>query len=179
MSDAPSPTEGNVRSSTFYLVRATAECRHCRRPTPVLAFAMPPNHETLESDEWGEAGPLQGSASSGWERAGCNAVVFYIEDLPSDVQRLLRELSASGRLPGVLRLARSEETSNSYWANHCEHCDAPFGDHDLHCEPDGAFVPSGEADAASIHLLRIDRPFAASATGYSVEPAYFNFMSQS
>jgi hypothetical protein len=76
------------------------------------------------------------------------------------------------------RPAHSPATSSAYWANHCEHCNRPLGDHELHCEP-GAFMPSSEAAAADIELVRIREPFAAVAGGYAPEPEFFAFMRKS
>ena len=46
----------------------------------------------------------------------------------------------------------------------------------LHCEPDGAFMPTSEDAAARIQLLQIHEPFAALAAGYAFEPEFFRFM---
>jgi len=67
---------------------------------------------------------------------------------------------------------------NSYWANHCEQCGNLLGDHDLHCEPEGAFMPTSEAAAKAIQLLRFDAPFAAAAVGYACEPQFFSSMNK-
>jgi hypothetical protein len=83
------------------------------------------------------------------------------------------------QLSQFFRLAHSAATLSSYWANHCEHCGTLLGDHELHCEPDGAFTPSSEAAAANIHLLRIQEPFEAVAAGYAFEPEFFGFMRKS
>jgi hypothetical protein len=60
--------------------------------------------------------------------------------------------------------------------NHCARCRALQGDHFLHCEPDGAFMPATAAAAAAIVLLEIHEPFEASAAGYAYEPDYFDSM---
>jgi len=63
--------------------------------------------------------------------------------------------------------------------HYCEHCGTLLGDHELHCEPEGAFMPSSEAAAANIHLLQIPEPFQAVAAGYTFEPEFFGFMRKS
>ncbi len=100
-------------------------------------------------------------------------MLFYVECLPDDVQDRLTRVSP------FYRLGRSEATLNSYWANHCEHCGTLLGDHELHCEPDGAFMPSNEAAAANIQLQQIPEPFEAVAAGYAFEPEFFGFMRRS
>jgi hypothetical protein len=49
-------------------------------------------------------------------------------------------------------------------------------DHELHCEPEGAFQPSSAADAARILLFQISEPLEAAAGGYAIEPEFFGCM---
>ena len=169
MSEIPSFADANVRSQTYYVARTNALCWHCGWSTGVLALAMPRNHETLEADTQGDADGGE-SASDAWQRAAVNAILFYVARLPDDVRRRLNRISP------FFRLAHSAATVNRYWANHCEHCGSLLGDHELHCEPGGAFMPSSEAAAADIRLLEIEEPCAAAAAGYSVEPEFFGLM---
>ncbi len=46
-------------------------------------------------------------------------------------------------------------------------------DHDLFCEPEGAFLPTSQAQAAAIQLVRIDEPLEAAAAGYACDPQFF------
>ena len=147
--------DANVRSQTYYVACATAQCGHCGSPTRLLALAMPRIHETLEDE---------------WQCADANAFLFYVGELPDDVRHRLQALSPH------FRRARSAATQSIYWANHCEHCGTLLGDHELHCEPDGAFAPSSEAAAADIEFLHINAPLRAAASGYALEPEFFRFM---
>ena len=155
MSAVNAVPDANVRSQTYYVARATAQCGHCGSPTRLLALAMPRIHETLEDE---------------WQCADANAFLFYVGELPDDVRHRLQALSPH------FRRARSAATQSIYWANHCEHCGTLLGDHELHCEPDGAFAPSSEAAAADIELLHINAPLRAAASGYALEPEFFRFM---
>jgi hypothetical protein len=196
MTERQSGSDVNVRSNTYYIARSEVRCWHCGSSTRVLALALPPQHETLldgqvdgegdggsdldnssgdvgesydaDSDADSHAGLASGSVD--WQRAGVNAFLFYVESLPEPVQGRVRELSQS------FQLAYSDATLNSYWANHCEHCSRLLGDHELHCEPEGAFVPISEAAAAGIRLLRVDEIFEAAAAGYALEPEFFGLM---
>jgi hypothetical protein len=154
--------DANIRSRTYYVASTTAPCRHCGLSTRLLALAMPEDHETLDMDA--QAGP------GAWQRANLNALLFYVESLPKDVQTRLTQLSRE------FRLEHSTATQSSYWANHCQHCGSLLDDHDLHCEPDGAFMASGEDAARNIQLLEIHEPFEAVAAGYSFEPEFFGFV---
>jgi hypothetical protein len=172
MSETSLLADANVRSQTYYVARTNVRCRHCGLSTRVLALAMPHGHETLHDDTQADAGGGD-PASGDWQRAAFNAMLFYVERLPDDVQDRLNRISP------FFRLAHSAPTLNSYWANHCEHCGTSLGDHELHCEPDGAFMPSSEAAATNIQLQQIQEPFEAVAAGYAFEPEFFGFVGRS
>lgn len=157
--------DASVRSPTYYVARTTALCPECGLATRLLALALPPLHEILDAES--------SDVQDDWQRSDANAFLFYVEQLPEDVQRRLEQLSSH------FRLAQSAATQNIYWANHCEHCGTLLGDHELHCEPDGAFAPSSEAAAASIELLQIIQPLQAAAAGYTLEPEFFRCMRRS
>ncbi|MDP9084084.1 MAG: hypothetical protein M3N50_10020 [Pseudomonadota bacterium] len=125
-----------------------------------MALALPPHHETLY---------VHDLECNVWERASCNAVLFYVEHLSHDVQGQLERFSA------FFRPARSEQTQSSYWANHCLHCATLLDDHELHCEPGTAFVPADESAAQKIRVFDIERRFEAAVTGYSLEPEFIRF----
>jgi hypothetical protein len=163
-----SQPDANIRSQTYFVARTSARCRHCGSWTRVLALAVPLSHQTLLPTD---ADDCNGAATAGaWQRADLNAFVFYVERLPGEVQRRLIQLSP------FFRLAHSAVTLSYYWANHCEHCRTLLDDHELHCEPDGAFMPSSEAAAAQIELLGMQEPLEALAGGYALEPEFFGFM---
>jgi hypothetical protein len=168
MSEIPSLADANVRSQTYYIARTNVPCWHCGSSTGLLALAVPDGHETLDEDAQADAGG--GPAPDAWQRANANALLFYVGCLPDAVQGRLNQLSP------LFRLSPSAATSSSYWANHCEHCGTLLGDHELHCEPDGAFMPSGETAAANVQLLHIHEPFQAVAAGYALDPEFFGFM---
>jgi hypothetical protein len=154
--------DANIRSQAYYVASTAAPCCHCGLSTRLLALAMPCDHETLELDD----APAPGA----WQRANMNAVLFYVERLPEDVQSRLTQLTRQ------FRPEHSAVTLGTYWANHCEHCGTLLEDHELHCEPDGAFMALGEAVAGNIQLLQIHEPFEAVAAGYSFEPEFLRFM---
>lgn len=170
MPESPSLPDANVRSKTYYVARTQAKCWHCGLQTHVLALAMPQGHETLDTDA--PAGNDQETGSPVWHRAGVNALLFFVECLSDEVQSRLSGMSPS------FRLADCAATLNTYWANHCAHCGAMLGDHELHCEFDCAFMPSSESNAANIELLQFREPLQALAAGYAIEPEYFRFMSR-
>jgi hypothetical protein len=169
MSEIASLADANIRSQTYYIARTHGRCWHCGLSTRLLALAIPDGHETLDEDAQADADGGE-PASNAWQPANANAFLFYVGHLTDRVLGRLNQLSP------FFRLAHSPATLSSYWANHCEHCGTLLGDHELHCEPDGAFMPSSEAAAANIHLVRISEPFQAAAAGYAFEPEFFGFM---
>jgi hypothetical protein len=161
MSPSAPLQEINIRSSSFLIARRRGACMRCGEATSLIAVVLPHGHLTLEPD------------ADGWEIATLTALPFYIEYLPAEVGSRLQLVSSS------FRLAYSEETFGTYWANHCERCASLQSDHELFCEPGGAFAPISETEAAAIELTEIEAPFEASATGYSYQPEFFEFMRRS
>jgi hypothetical protein len=164
MSATPSFPDANVRSQTYYVARTSVRCPHCGYSTRLLALAMPRDHETVHANAHDE------SVQDVWQRADANALLFYVEGLPRAVQKRLQQLSR------FFHLAYDPGAMNSYWANHCEHCGNLLGDYELHCEPEGAFLPTSEDAAKDIRLLLFQESFAAAAVGYACEPEFFGSM---
>ena len=146
--------DANVRADSYFVVSTTARCWHCGTSTRLLALALPNGHEVLEEHEW--------------QYSSASALLFYVEHVSEEVREKLQELSSCFH-PGY-----SVATLNTYWANHCEFCATLLDDHDLHCEPDSAFVMSSETAAARIELSHIEEPFEASSAGYSFEPEFID-----
>jgi hypothetical protein len=93
-----------------------------------------------------------------------DASLHYVEHIPESVQSRVRALAPWYRL-----------TAESYWANHCEHCDTRQDEYELHCEPGGAFMPApGSPAQAALRLSAWDipEPIAAIAGGVSHDPPF-------
>lgn len=142
--------DANIRSSSYYIAETSVQCRFCGQWTRVLALALPATHEVLIEDEW--------------QPANASAFLFYVSELPEEVQHLLQA-------SGFFRSSRMEEASDSCWANHCGHCDAPVSDDQLHCEP-GAFMPGHADEAQTISLTEVRQAFRAEAAGYAIDPEF-------
>jgi hypothetical protein len=178
--------EINIRSPRYYIARAVSTCWHCGSPTALVAIAVPPGHETLDVDDDASS---EGSDSetlhrehpaADWSVADHNAFLFYVDFLPAAVQERINQYQPAYR-PLDADAAAAPATaagggSDSYWANHCEKCACQLDDHELFCEPEGAFLPTSESTAAAIHLVLVDEPFETSAAGYSYEPPLFDAM---
>ena len=149
------PSNANLRSSSYYIAHAHAQCERCNRSSRVVALALPPGHETR----------IDGS----WQRAEANAFIFYVAGLASSVSRLLHQAAP------LYSRKSGEGRRNPYWANHCEHCGSMFDDEVLHCEP-GGFMPTHPAEAEAILLNQVTEEFSADAAGYALDPEYFSLI---
>jgi hypothetical protein len=177
--------EINIRSARFYIARTMATCWHCGSPTAVVAIAVPPGHETLDVDDdasdEGQDDETQHREhpALAWSVADHNAFLFYVDSLPAAVQKRINQYQPAYRPIDADAAAPATAVgggSGSYWANHCEKCGCQLDDHELFCEPEGAFLPTSESTAAAIHLVLVDEPFDTSAAGYSYEPPLFDAM---
>ena len=156
--------DANVRSRGYFVVRTSGKCPCCGALTRLIALALPPKHEILstEAEERSE-----NPAPETWEVPGCGALLFYVADLPDSVQHRVAEFSRR------YRHAYSAAMQDSYWGNHCGRCNSLLEDHDLFCEPDGAFLPMSGASTPDLELIWIDEFIEAQAGGYSCDPALF------
>jgi hypothetical protein len=170
MVDSGSKANINVRSGSYWIAHATGECGRCRAGTRLVALALPPDHQSLELDWDAEEDE---SVAYNWESAEYSAFLFYVEYLPEEIGRRLQAVSEG------YRFAFSERTLSSYWANHCAACGALIEDHDLFCEPDGAFMPTTAVSAAAVTLERVDQALQARAVGYACDPQFLGSMTRS
>jgi hypothetical protein len=165
-----SPDNGiNVRSDGYLIARVAAICPRCRDETRVVALVLPPGHETRSMNDEGDETAAEDSAlcRDSWERAACHAFLFYIESLPDAVRQRMQALAPMYRL--------APAAQGSYWANHCERCGGIQEDHDLFCEPEGAFLPISPAAASIIEFLPINEFLEAAAAGYALDPEFIEF----
>jgi hypothetical protein len=170
MADSNSNASINVRSHSYWIAHAAGECSSCRAETRLVALALPPQHQSLALDWDIEKDEL---VAYTWETAEWSAFLFYVEYLPEKIRRRM-QAAAEG-----YRFAFSERTQGSYWANHCAACGALLEDHDLFCEPDGAFLPTTAAGAAVVALERVDEALEAGAAGYACDPQFLASMAKS
>jgi hypothetical protein len=165
MSEAISIQDVNVRSSRYFIARRVTACDHCREPTRVFALVVPPGHEALDLDTDAKD---EATAVDTWRIASHGAFLFYIEYLPEAAQSRLKGCSKT------FRYGHSDAAMGFYWANHCERCGCLLDDHELFCEPQGAFSPSSATDAGAIHLVPMNEAIEVQAAGYAYEPQFFD-----
>jgi hypothetical protein len=156
----------NVRSKRYWVARTVHPCAHCGRPTSLAALAVPPAHETLFQGEEAVASP----SIDRWESVSFSAFLFNVGSLSNEAALRIAAVSKG------YRLALDLPDRSQCWANHCDRCGIPQDDHELFCEPEGAFFPIAVSHAAAIELLEIGEPIEAFAGGYVCDPPFFEFM---
>jgi hypothetical protein len=154
------PTDPNVRASKYLIAWTVMPCPHCSESTRLVALALPQGHEVLDAET---------ESSSSWQPTAACALLFYVSSICHSARTRLLQLFPS------FHPDRGEETSDSHWVNHCEHCNQSISDDELHCEPEGAFLPAGNAQGSNIFFVPMEEAFEASAAGYSLEPEFFQF----
>jgi len=155
----------NVRSPGYFIARTAGTCAHCGSRTRLIGLLLPPSHETLSF----AADDADAPEADFWDQVPYSAFLFYVGCVPDEVRRRLEGFSNS------YRPAASSAVHGTYWANHCEHCGALQEDHDLFCEPEGAFHPVDAASAIAIELTHVSERFEAAAGGYACEPQYLEY----
>jgi hypothetical protein len=143
--------EANIRSSSYYIAETTVQCRSCAQWTRARALAVPAPHEILVEDHW--------------QPANVGAFLFYVIALPDGVRRRVTEAFSH------FRPTRGPQTSDPYWANHCEHCDELVNDDELHCES-GGFMPGSADEAHAIMFFEVREAFEGLAAGYAPDPQF-------
>jgi len=132
----------------------------------LLALAVPSGHAALDPED----SVVDEAQANAWSVMHRPAFLFYVGSLSATVRSRLERLAPS------YSIDRREDDMDGCWANHCVQCGACLGDHELFCEPDGAFVPTSQSRAGSIRLSATGEPFAALAAGYIPDPPFFDAM---
>jgi hypothetical protein len=156
MMRAPVTEETNVRSAAYLLVQSVAVCGRCLQPTSAFSLGLLPGHERQVDGKW--------------ESVDAGVLLFYVDYLPPEVILVAQELSRH------FRLDYSTPTGTEHWMNHCENCGEVLEDHDLHCEPGGAFLPLDPRDAERILLVEVRESFSARVRGCSDDLPFFTSM---
>lgn len=139
-----------IRADRYAIASASAQCPACGRWTQVVSLVAPERHERLLERDW--------------ETVAERVSLFYVTQLSAGVRRRLATLTPWYRQPAA--------ASQPGFVNHCEHCAHPLDDHDLHCEPGGAFQPQTLAEAQGIRVWEIAEDLDAEAGGCGHDPAF-------
>lgn len=139
----------SMTCAAVYLLQGDSECWVCKKQTRMFALMALP--------------PLQchGYDIDSVDKDG--SMLNALEALPETLVRAIAPTVGRG-----LRVDHSGTRDESYWMNHCEHCDAKQGDHFVH-GPNGPFWPNDDEDKQAVQASRIDGPFEIPGehSGYS------------
>lgn len=153
MSNITSEVSPNVRSSRYTIVESGARCVHCKRTSAVFAFALPKDYEALVVDD-----DTPDDEPGSWESPNVPTVLSYVEHLTESVMTHIRAKTSH------YRLHMHDESGQSIWMNHCEHCGGQMEEEDLHGDQDGPFgCIASEKGLVAIALFHVQEPFLASA----------------
>ncbi|MGC4087257.1 MAG: DUF5710 domain-containing protein [Polyangiaceae bacterium] len=169
----------DVRAGYYYIAQTYEICWKCGQVSAVFGLLVPPGHETdegrdgdgleFESDAAFEAW-ANSPESQEWEKSDTAAFIFFVSTLPAAVQAQMTKLTKS------YRIDFSKTLDDSYWMNHCEHCDAKLGDHPMYTPPATTFCPDHERAAALISLHRVSEPIEACCGSMLLDPPFIECM---
>jgi hypothetical protein len=133
----------------------------CSTITKVFALALPAGYESLYVND-----DTPGDESETWEAPGMAAVISYVEYLPVTVAERIRAITPH------YRLDLENETGESFWLNHCEHCGAQMMEEELHGDPDSPFGLMPSEGLEAIRWYEVREPFEAraGAESHDVKP---------
>lgn len=130
---------GALICQAVYLLRGMGQCHSCEKTTQMFALMVLPPFA------------LEGAQFEPADEGG--AMLRRPEALPPELEQEIRPISGNS-----FRHDNSKMAGQSYWMNHCEHCDAKQGDHFVQ-GPDGPFWPYDEAQMQGIVAQRFEGPY--------------------
>jgi hypothetical protein len=110
----------NVRADSYFIVEGRIACRQCKVSTPVFAFGVPQNHETLRVSDDASKDP-----SESWDASDRQTLLFYVRSVNVPVATHIRSVTP------CFRVESHRETGLTYWTNHCLRCDAAIDEAEL------------------------------------------------
>jgi hypothetical protein len=150
----------NVKSTSYMIIKSWILCRRCKRLTPVFAFTLAEDYQSRSVNA-----KTAGDKCGRWDRPGIPVVLSFVVLVNDPVAIRIR-----GMTP-CFRIASDCKTGQTYWMNHCEYCDAPAEEEELHAHPEGPF---GRVPRLGPHAIRyaVPQPFIGRA-GAETEDADF------
>lgn len=143
----------NVRGPLL-VIRAQMRCWKCFANTTVAAFAGQADTEAWVDD----ADPPR------WLPLEEPMALNYVAQVPDSVAARARNV-----LP-TLRQAHGQSVELGYWINHCEHCDAPIGDHYTQSHPDGPFFAWPRDGRQGIEIITVGAGEVRCSPPYIIPP---------
>ncbi|MDQ1109310.1 hypothetical protein QE424_002469 [Stenotrophomonas rhizophila] len=135
-------TDLTISTTSYALLQGGITCWKYSVATKVTAIWVP---GFIDNED--EECPEEGGA----------ALLKYISEL--DIETMTRVRAASP----WLKPNYSQTADQTYWANHCQTCDALQGDHFVY-SPDGPFFPQDQAGVDQLKVMPGHGPLMASAS---------------
>ena len=150
MKGAAKEAEPNVRANRYFIVESRIRCPQCDVATAVFAFALPAGYESLSAYD-----DTPDDEEGSWEACVLAGVLSYVEYLPESVAQRV------GGMTSHYRLDLDAPSGEHFWTNHCQHCEAPIEEQDLHGEYDRQFGPMPSEGLEAIRVHEVREPFEA------------------
>jgi hypothetical protein len=123
----------NRFSAQLYLLRAKIPCWKCNEQSAAVALGIEPCELRLSHDR-------------------AFFVLSEVTWVPKSIYEYICQFTPK------YKVTVSRRSEISYFMNHCEKCDAPFGDFYLHEEDGAAFSPATVKEARFLKLIKLDFP---------------------
>lgn len=131
-----------IAHAPFYLAINTRTCWKCHKKTTLVSLAS--NSFLI----WDYAEDEEGNEEEGWFLQ--DYLSFF--SFPTKINK--ESLALITHKYPFFKLGYSNTTKSSYWANHCEHCNALQGDYFNHNDG-GAFNPMSIDQCGQITLIKV------------------------
>ncbi|WP_053064247.1 hypothetical protein [Caballeronia mineralivorans] len=155
----------------FFLASNQQRCWKCGRATSVVCLASKGGYLARHSLDEDEADDVEDAEQVAWSIADSGTFIGNLTLVNGRVRRFLAE-----NCPNY-RVDFSKMAESSYFMNHCDYCDAKFGDFFMHNEPGGAFFPTTEHEASFIRMRRVDMPLLVQGSASITTPDLVPFCS--
>lgn len=152
-SDVQHWPEFHLRSPYYFQVESESECWKCGVITRVFSFMLPEVHEQFTYLEEDEEGFTETRNLGYWKSPEYRGIISSINGLAPQVHKQIRARTEH------YKPAYSKTAGETYFMNHCEHCEAKLGDFFMHSEPGGAFFPTSPNHASKMTLKKINERF--------------------
>lgn len=124
----------NISSTSYFIAKSFRTCWKCKQFSDVYAIILPkPNPFSKEYAR----------------------ILYYLTNISQEVQERFYDITS------YYYYDYSNMTHSSYWMNHCQHCNARFGDFETIEEYTSSFKPRSIADAKKVVLFLVEEKLEA------------------
>lgn len=170
----------NLYSENYFIAESMRRCWKCSENISLYAFYLPTGYKYLDifgvEDDWEDEVPnvwndtcegmeMYDKATNSvwrWSEQPCISPASYVVKISDQALQKIQKFSSS------YLFGYSKTIKNSYYANHCPHCNRLQGDFMIYEEPGGAFcaVSANQARQIKLHPVK-DSIFLKGGTMFS------------